>query len=169
MKRNTERVVFFLLGGLFVISGYLLGAFNYGVEAEDKVKNFNRTIFDRILCKELIVSDGHPEHGVIALKFVEGKPFIYISEHYDVKNKSGSGALVSLSISGIGEGAVLQLIGEQDGSNGYISLMSSGGAPKMLMMTDVQQDDGIAIGTGESGSTIILEGDLIHFAPKPLK
>ncbi len=167
MKRNIERLAFFLLGGIFVIAGYFLGASNPEVEAQDGVRNFNRTTFDRILCKELIVSDGHMEHGVIALKFVEGKPFIYIAERYDVKNKSGSGALVSLSISGIGEGAVLQLTGEHGGSNGYISLMSSGGTPKMLMMTDIRQDDGIAIGTGEKGSTIVLEGNPLHFVPKP--
>ena len=167
MKQNVERLAFFLLGGLFVIAGYFLSASNSGVEAQDEVTRFDRTIFDRILCKELIVSDGHPEHGVIALKFAEGKPFIYIAENYDIKNKSGSGALVSLSISGIGEGAVMQLSGEHGGSNGYINLMSSGGAPKILMMTDVQQGDGIAIGTGEKGSTIVLEGNPVHFAPKP--
>jgi hypothetical protein len=167
MKRNIERLAFFLIGGIFVIAGYFLGASNLAVEAQDEVRNFNRTVFDRILCKELIVSDGHMEHGVIALKFVEGKPFIYIAEQYDIEKKSGSGALVSLSISGIGEGAVLQLTGEHGGSNGYISLMSSGGAPKMFMMTDTQQDDGIVIGTGEKGSAIVLEGDPVHFVPKP--
>ena len=87
MKRNIERLAFFLIGGIFVIAGYFLGASNLAVEAQDEVRNFNRTVFDRILCKELIVSDGHMEHGVIALKFVEGKPFIYIAEQYDIKKK----------------------------------------------------------------------------------
>ncbi|MDE0686250.1 MAG: hypothetical protein OXI63_25265, partial [Candidatus Poribacteria bacterium] len=54
MKRNIERLTFFVLGAVFVVVGYLIGEFNPKADAEDKA--FGK--FDHITCKSITVSGG---------------------------------------------------------------------------------------------------------------
>ena len=54
MKRNIERLTFFVLGAMFVVVGYFIGEFNPKADAKDKV--FGK--FDHITCKSITVSGG---------------------------------------------------------------------------------------------------------------
>ena len=54
MKRNIERLTFFVLGAVFVVVGYLIGEFDPKADAKDGV--FDK--FDHIWCKSLTVSGG---------------------------------------------------------------------------------------------------------------
>ena len=64
MKRNIERLTFFVLGAVFIVIGYLIGEFNPKVNAEDKIHSKN----EHITCKSITVSGGSlillPESGL---------------------------------------------------------------------------------------------------------
>ena len=62
MKRNIERLTFFVLGAVFVVIGYLIGEFDPKVNAQNDIATF-----DKIACKSLVISSGNPEHGIIGM------------------------------------------------------------------------------------------------------
>ena len=67
MKRNIERLTFFILGALFVVVGYFIGEFNPKVNAQEDIK-----VFDQIVCKSLVVTSGTPENPGAAAIVMSG-------------------------------------------------------------------------------------------------
>lgn len=149
MSRTFERLTFFILGGIFVSVGYLLGGDDTRAAPEENIAEF-----DTIHCKKLIVHDGNPEERKIYLGFGEdGESELFLS----TSAENGRNAAIYLSASD--EGPFLDIWGDTRES-GTISLRCNDTGAILQISTldrEVEIEDNIEEEIKNDSSGVIIE------------
>lgn len=145
-------IVTLIIGGLLVAFGYLIGDSASDVEAQDGV-----TRFETVACKDLIVSDGNPEHGAIVLTFLDGAPVLILTDHGD-SGKSN----IEINLGVQNNAAALRLTNRHnDGS--HIGLVAGRSETAVItMMSEKRLTDALNLLVGPNGSAIKLENEVIQ-------
>ena len=169
MNRIFERLAFFILGGIFVIIGYLLS----GADTE-AVPQEGITEFDTIVCKKLIVHDGTPGNEKIYLGFGdEGESQLVLSTAFE----DGRNTMIYLSASEAGP--FLEMWGDTRES-GIISLRCSDKDAIIQASTldrekdiednieeDIKEDrSGVIIEATAEKSTVVIEEKIVEAEPR---